>query len=63
MNVSNTGKKEDTKRYLETNKNENTAQTARRWESNPKRKIRSIKDYLKKHEKGQINNLTLYHKT
>ena len=45
--------KEEIKRYLETNENENTAQTLRHRESSTKREIQSNNVYLKKQEKSQ----------
>ena len=54
--------KEEIKKYLETNDNENTT-TQNLWDA-PKAVLRgkfiAIQAYLKKQEKSQINNLTLH---
>ena len=54
--------KEDIKKYLETNDNENTT-TQNLWDAAKvvlSRKFIAIQSYLKKQEKSQINNLTLH---
>ena len=54
--------KEEIKKYLETNENENT--TTQTYWMQQKAVLRgmfiAIQAYLKKQEKSQINNLTLY---
>ena len=54
--------KEEIKKYLETNDNENTT-TPNLWDAARavlRGKYIAIQPYLKKQEKSQINNLTLY---
>ena len=54
--------KEEIKKYLETNDNENTT-TQNLWDAVKavlRRKFRAIQSYLKKQEASQINNLTLH---
>ena len=54
--------KEDIKKYLETNDNENTT-TQNLWDAAKvvlRRKFTAIQLYLKKQEKSQINNLSLH---
>ena len=54
--------KEEIKKYLETNDNENTA-TQNLWDAAKevlRGKFIAIQAYLKKQEKSQINNLTLH---
>ena len=54
--------KEEIKKYLETNDNENTM-TQNLWDAAKavlRGKFRAIQSYLKKQEKSQINNLTLH---
>ena len=54
--------KEEIKKYLETNYNENTT-IQNLWDTAKavlRGKFRAIKAYLKKQEKSQINNLTLH---
>ena len=54
--------KEEIKKYLETNDNENTT-IQNRWDAAKavlKGKFIAIQSYLKKQEKSQINNLTLH---
>ena len=54
--------KEEIRRYIETNDNENTT-TQNLWDaakSDLRGKFIAIKSHLKKQEKSQINNLTLY---
>ena len=54
--------KEEIKKYLETSDNENTA-TQNLWDAAKavlRGKFIAIQSYLKKHEKSQINNLTLH---
>ena len=54
--------KEEIKKYLETNDNENTM-TQNLWDAAKavlRGKFIAIQSYLKKHEKSQINNLTLH---
>ena len=54
--------KEEIKKYLETNDNENTT-TQNLWDAVKavlRRKFRAIQSYLKKKEASQINNLTLH---
>ena len=54
--------KEEIKKYLETNDNENTM-TQNLWdvaEAVLREKLITIQSYLKKQEKYQINNLTLH---
>ena len=54
--------KEEIKKYLETNDNENTM-TQNLWDAAKavlKGKFIAIQSYLMKHEKSQINNLTLH---
>ena len=54
--------KEETKKYLKTNDNENTM-TQKLWDAAQavlRGKFIAIKSYLKKQEKSQINNLTLH---
>ena len=53
--------KEEIKKYLETNDNENTT-TQNQWDAAKavlRGKFIAIQSYLKKQEKSQINNLTL----
>ena len=54
--------KEELEKYLETNDNENTM-TQKLWDAAKavlRGKFIAIQSYLKKQEKSQINNLTLY---
>ena len=54
--------KEEIKKYLETNDNENTT-TQNLWDAAKavlRGKFIAIQSYLKKQEKSQINNLPLY---
>ena len=54
--------KEEIKKYLKTNGNENTM-TQNLWDAAIavlRRKFTAIQSYLKKQEKSQINNLTLH---
>ena len=54
--------KEEIKKYLETNDNENTT-TQNIWDAAKavlRGKFRAIQCYLKKQETSQINNLTLH---
>ena len=54
--------KEEIKKYLETNDNENTM-TQNRWNAAKavlRGMFKAIQSYLKKQEKFQINNLTLH---
>ena len=54
--------KEEIKKYLETNDNENTT-TQKLWDSAKavlRGKFTAIQSYLKKQETSQINNLTLH---
>ena len=54
--------KEEIKKYLETNDNENTT-TQNLWDAAKavlRRKFIAIQAYLKKQEKSQVNNLTLH---
>ena len=54
--------KEEIKKYLETNNNENTT-TQNLWDATKtvlRRKFIAIQFYLKKQETSQINNLTLH---
>ena len=54
--------KEEIKKYLETNENENTM-IQNLWDAAKavlRRKFIAIQAYLKKQEKSQINNLTLH---
>ena len=54
--------KEEIKKYLETNNNENTT-TQNLWDAAKtvlRRKFIAIQFYLKKQETSQINNLTLH---
>ena len=54
--------KEEIKKYLETNDNENTM-TQNLWDAAEavlRRKFIAIQSYLKKQENAQINNLTLH---
>ena len=54
--------KEDIKKYLETNDNENMT-TQNLWEAAKavlRGKFRAIQSYLRKQETSQINNLTVY---
>ena len=54
--------KEEIKKYLETNDNENTM-TQNLWDAAKavlRRKFTAIQPYLKKQEKSQINKLTLH---
>ena len=54
--------KEEIKKYLETNDNENTT-TQSLWDAAKavlRRKFIAIKSHLKKQENSQINNLTLH---
>ena len=54
--------KEEIKKYLETNDNENTT-IKNLWDAAKavlRGKVRAIQAYLKKQEKSQINNLTLH---
>ena len=54
--------KEEIKKYLETNDNENTT-TQNLWDAAKavlRGRYRAIQSYLKKQEKSQINNLTLH---
>ena len=54
--------KDEIKKYIQTNDNENTM-TQNLWGAAKaviRGKIRAIQSYLKKQEKSQINNLTLY---
>ena len=54
--------KEEIKKYLETNKNENMM-TQNLWDAAKaviRRKFIAIQSYLMKHETSQINNLTLH---
>ena len=56
--------KEEIKKYLETNNNENTT-TQNLWVTAKavlRRKFIAIQSYLKKHETSQINNLILHRK-
>ena len=56
------GIKEETKKYLETNDNENTT-TQNLWDATKavlRGKFIAIQTYLKKQETSQINNLTLH---
>ena len=56
--------KEEIKKYLETNDNENTM-TQNLWDASKavrRGKFTAIQSYLKKQEKSQINNLTLHPK-
>ena len=54
--------KEEIKKYLKTNDNENTM-PQNLWDAAKavlRGKVRAIQSYLKKQEKSQINNLTLH---
>ena len=54
--------KEEIKKYLETNDNENTT-TQNLWDTAKavlRGKFRAVQSYFKKQEKSQINNLTLH---
>ena len=54
--------KEDLKKYLETNDNENMT-TQNLWDAAKavlRRRFRAIQAYLKKQEKSQVNNLILH---
>ena len=54
--------KEEIKKYLETNDNENTM-TQNIWDAAkavPREKYTAIQSYIKKQETPQINNLTLH---
>ena len=54
--------KEEIKKYLETNDNENTT-TQNLWDAAkavPRGKFRAIQSHLKKKETSQMNKLTLY---
>ena len=53
--------KEEIKKYLETNDNENTTTTQNLWDAAkavPRGKLIAIQSYLNKQETSQINNLT-----